>query len=68
MTDTAASSENLLLAPSWNTPYGLPPFSAIRPEHFAPAFEQAFSRHLDDIAAITANPAPADFDNTIAAF
>ncbi len=68
MTDTAAPSENPLLAPSWNTPYGLPPFSAIRPEHFAPAFEQAFARHLDDIAAITANPAPADFGNTIAAF
>jgi len=68
MNETAAPSENPLLVRSWDTHYGLPPFSSIRPDHFAPAFEQAFARHLDEIAAMTANPAPADFDNTIAAF
>ncbi|MGE3246056.1 MAG: M3 family metallopeptidase [Beijerinckiaceae bacterium] len=59
---------NPLLAGSWDTPYGLPPFSQIEPAHYAPAFEQAFAQHLDEIAAIAANPAPPDFDNTIAAF
>ena len=37
-------SDNPLLA-AWDAPHGLPPFSAIRPEHFAPAFAQALARH-----------------------
>lgn len=60
--------ENPLLAPVWDTPYGLPPFSLIKTEHFAPAFMQAFKQHLDELKAIASNPATANFDNTIAAF
>jgi peptidyl-dipeptidase Dcp len=46
---------------------GVPPFEAIRPEHFRPAFEQAFAEHNAEIAAIAAQPDAADFDNTVAA-
>ena len=60
------SQQNPLLA-LWNTPFGVPPFDQIRAEHFAPAFEQAMREHLAEIEAITADPAPPDFANTIEA-
>ena len=49
------------------TPFGLPPFAALKPEHFAPAYAQAMDDHKREIAAIAADPAPADFENTVAA-
>ncbi|HWL79565.1 MAG TPA: M3 family metallopeptidase [Roseomonas sp.] len=60
------TADNPLLAP-WTTPFGLPPFDLIRPEHFPPAFEQAMQAHLDEIAAIGADAAPPSFANTIEA-
>ncbi|WP_127996186.1 M3 family metallopeptidase [Piscinibacter defluvii] len=56
---------NPLLQP-WDTPFGLPPFESIRPEHFAPAFEHACREHLAEIDAIAHDPAPPDFENTAA--
>ncbi|MCS6996823.1 MAG: M3 family metallopeptidase [Casimicrobiaceae bacterium] len=61
------TTTNPLLAP-WNTPYGLPPFAEIRPEHFAPAFAEAFRRHREELAAIANAPEPPTFANTIVAF
>ncbi|WP_344069165.1 M3 family metallopeptidase [Microbacterium sediminicola] len=61
---TPADAANPLLAPSL-LPYGLPDYTAIRPEHYLPAFEEAFARHLDEIRAITADPDPATFANTM---
>src|SRR5579863_9363203 len=55
------------LLEDWATPYGLPPFERIAPEHFRSAFTAAFAEHKAEIAAIAANSTPADFDNTIAA-
>ncbi len=63
---TLATSNPLLT--NWDTPHGLPPFDAIRAEHFKPAFDAAFAEHRAELDAIAANPAPADFDNTLAAF
>ncbi len=57
---------NPLLAP-WTTPFGMPPFDRVRPEHFAPAFEQAMRAHLQEIAAIAADPAAPNFANTVEA-
>jgi peptidyl-dipeptidase Dcp len=57
---------NPLLKP-WQTPLETPPFSEIAPEHFLPAFEQAFADHSAEIAAITHDPATPDFANTITA-
>src|ERR1700684_2485404 len=57
---------NPLLQP-WQTPFETPPFAEIAPEHFMPAFEQAFADHSAEIAAITHDPATPDFDNTITA-
>jgi peptidyl-dipeptidase Dcp len=65
----AASSQtpsNPLLK-AWQTPFEAPPFAEIVPEHFMPAFEQAFADHAAEIAAITHDPSAPDFANTITA-
>src|SRR5690242_11229655 len=63
---TAQMQANPLLA-AWQTPCETPPFDQIRPEHFLPAFEQAFAVHRREIDAIAEEPAPADCANTITA-
>ncbi len=55
------------LLEAWTGPFGIPPFDRIMPDHYGPAFERAFAEHKAEIAAIAANPEPADFENTIAA-
>ncbi len=55
------------LLSNWSAPYGLPPFGEIRPEHFEPAFREAMRRHREELAAIAAQPAAPDFENTVAA-
>lgn len=52
---------------AWTNPFGLPPFAAIRPEHFLPAFEAAMSEQKAHYDAIATNPAPPDFANTVEA-
>jgi peptidyl-dipeptidase Dcp len=60
------SMSNPLLAP-WQTPFETAPFGDIRPEHFPPAFEQAFADHTAEVDAIVDDPSEPDFDNTITA-
>src|ERR1700694_4988965 len=55
------------LLKAWQTPLETPPFAEIAPEHFLPAFEQAFADHSAEIAAITHDPSAPDFANTITA-
>lgn len=57
---------NPLLQP-WTAPFEVPPFPAIRPEHFRPAIEAGIAAQRQNVAAIAANPAPPTFANTIAA-
>src|SRR5450755_2685997 len=66
MAETLQTEANPLLA-AWRTRFETPPFDAIVPEHFLPAFEQAFADHSAEIAAITHDPATPDFANTITA-
>lgn len=63
---TAPSEPNALLM-AWQTPCQTPPFDQIRPEHFLPAFEQAFADHTAEVDAITHDPATPDFANTVTA-
>ncbi len=37
---------------AWHTPFGVPPFDRIRPEHFVPALDEAFKAHMAEIDAI----------------
>src|SRR6202000_1590420 len=55
------------LLKAWQTPFETPPFDEIAPEHFLPAFEQAFADHAGEIAAIVNDPSVPDFHNTITA-
>ncbi|MFW0769379.1 M3 family metallopeptidase [Arthrobacter koreensis] len=57
---------NALLSPS-TLPYGLPDFTAITTADLLPAFTSGMEEHQEEIRAITSNPEPAGFDNTIAA-
>jgi peptidyl-dipeptidase Dcp len=55
------------LLETWATPHETPPFAAIRPEHFRPAFDRAMADHLAEIDAIAASPEAPAFANTIVA-
>jgi peptidyl-dipeptidase Dcp len=61
-----ANADNPLLR-EWRDPFGIPPFARIRPEHFLPAFADAFAEHRREVAAIANNPAEPSFENTVAA-
>ena len=51
----------------WTTPFGMPPFDAIKPVHFVPAFEAGIAERKKEIEAIATNPAAPTFANTIEA-
>jgi peptidyl-dipeptidase Dcp len=51
----------------WATPFGLPPFDRIRPEHFPPALDRGMDEETAEIAAISGSPEPPSFANTIEA-
>jgi peptidyl-dipeptidase Dcp len=57
---------NALLEP-WNSPFGLPPFAALRDEDFGAAFDQALVEARAAIAAIADQAEAPTFANTIAA-
>ena len=52
----------------WNTPYGVPPFDRIAPEHFLPALERGMSLHDAEIDAITSDNDAPTFENVILAY
>lgn len=62
----AALAGNPLLTP-WTTPFGLPPFESIAPEHFRPAFDTALAEQQSQIAAIAESTEAPTFANTIEA-
>jgi len=64
---TACTETNPLLS-DWNTPFEIPPFEQVRPEHYLPAYIKAMEVHSAEIDAITSNPEPATFENTIVAY
>ncbi len=69
-TETAAApkgDENPLLAPS-ALPYGAPDFMRLRDEHLLPAIEQGMREAREEIRAITENPEPPTFENTLEAW
>src|SRR5215203_2615040 len=63
----AMTDENPLLA-KWEGPYGgVPPFDRVQIALFKPALEAAMAEQLTETQRIAADPAPPDFENTIAA-
>lgn len=61
-----AVNDNPFLS-AYNTPYDIPPFGKIKPEHYLPALEAGIKAHNAEIAAIANNPEAPTFENTIAA-
>ncbi|MFN3213262.1 MAG: M3 family metallopeptidase [Henriciella sp.] len=64
--DTAALADNPLLQ-DWDTPYGAPPFSQIKDEHYLPAIEAGIAELEAEVEAIASNPDAPTFENTIVA-
>ncbi|EJW11188.1 Dipeptidyl carboxypeptidase Dcp [Rhodovulum sp. PH10] len=61
-----STSENPFFA-TWDTPFETPPFGAIAPGHYLPAFERALAEHVAEIEAIATESAAPTFANTVAA-
>ncbi len=53
------------LLTAWTTPFAMPPYAAVKPEHFAPAFNETVALHKAEIDAIASNPEAPTFANTI---
>jgi peptidyl-dipeptidase Dcp len=64
--NSPSAAQNPLLATRTGA-FELPPFAAIEPGHFRPAFDRALAAHRAEIDVIAANPAAPSFDNTITA-
>jgi peptidyl-dipeptidase Dcp len=64
MSDESASK----LTRGWTGPFGgVPPFDAVAVDAFGPALEAAMAEQLAEVDKITAETAPATFENTIVA-
>jgi peptidyl-dipeptidase Dcp len=61
-----AGADNPLLQ-DWTTPFQVPPYQLIKPEHFLPAIKEGIARNRQEVAAIVNNPQPPTFANTIEA-
>ena len=66
MKDSAITTSLNPLLQAWATPYGLPPFASLRPEHFAPALHEAMREHCAELDAIATQPEAPTFGNTLA--
>src|SRR4051794_14121333 len=58
------ADSNPFFSPS-TLPYGLPPFSEIRDEHYLPAFERGMEQQLAEVGNITRRRDMPTFENTM---
>jgi peptidyl-dipeptidase Dcp len=52
----------------YTTPFEVPPFDKIKPEHYMPAFEQGMAEQKAEVEAILSSKKKPTFENTIRAF
>ncbi|GAB2551757.1 M3 family metallopeptidase [Spirosoma aerophilum] len=52
---------------TYNTPFGVPPFDLIKPEHFEPAIDEGIRRQTAEIESITKQTSAPGFANTVEA-
>ena len=50
----------------WKTPYGIPPFSQIKCEHYIPAIKEGIKQQWEAVCRIADSKETPTFDNTIA--
>ncbi len=65
--DSTNLKDNPFLS-EWNTPYNIPDFSRIKPEHYMPAFEEGMRQQKAEIDAIVNNSEAPTFENTVLAY
>jgi len=53
------------LLEEWTTPFAVPPFDRIRPEHFRPAFDAALAAARKDVEAVASRTGAPTFANTV---
>ncbi len=63
---TAEDTVNPLLT-QWDTPFGVPPFNEIKPEHYMPAFQSTMADHNAEIEQILNCEEQPSFENVILA-
>jgi len=51
----------------YDTPFGVPPFDRMRPEHYLPAFDEGIARHAAEVDRIAENLEDPTFANTVEA-
>jgi len=51
----------------YDTPFKVPPFDIIKPEHFIPAYEKGMEQQKAEIEKLVSNPDTPTFDNTVVA-
>jgi peptidyl-dipeptidase Dcp len=61
-----AVTENPFFA-EYDTPFEVPPFDIIKPEHYIPAYEKGMEEQKAEIEELVNNPEEPTFDNTIVA-
>jgi len=66
-TPNGSQDQSNPLLGEWTPPDETPPFPAIRPEHFRPAFDRAMADHMAEIEAIATGSATPSFANTLVA-
>jgi peptidyl-dipeptidase Dcp len=62
--EVCVPQDNPLLK-EWTTPFGVPPFQDIKPEHFLPAFSVAVDEQRKEVERIAASLEPPTFANTL---
>ncbi len=50
---------------NYDTPFNIPPFEKIKPDHYIPAMEKGMEEQNDEIAAIVSNPDAPTWENTM---
>ncbi len=63
----AAPAEANAFFAAYGTPFETPPFDRIKDTHFMPAFREGMALQKKEVEAVTANPEPPTFANTIEA-
>ena len=67
MAAVACNTTNPLIE-GWDTPYGIPDFSAVEESHYLPAVEAGIEQQQAEIDAIIANAEAPTFENVVAAY
>jgi len=66
--DKKSDNMNNPLLTEFTTPFGVPPFDQIKPEHYMPAFIEGMKEQKENIEKIVNNTKEPTFENTIEAY